>query len=83
MTKVRDLTRPIEGEEKKLKPIEFVMECKKDEWHINPECEPSEWENIELISREFNNDLDLMFAYDDYRSSGVLYLGHFNDGIVE
>ena len=82
MTKVRDLTSPIEGEEKKLKPIEFVLKCTFNSWSA-ANIKPSQWLNIELIARKLNNDLDLMFAYDSYRSSGVLYLGHFNDGVTE
>jgi hypothetical protein len=85
MTKVRDLTRPIEGEEKKLKPIEFVMECPQTKWRdCDSSLEPQDWEKIELIAEDYHNNLDLMFAFDDSdRAGGILYLGHFNDGVVE
>jgi hypothetical protein len=84
MTKVRDLTSQ-EGEEKKLKPIEFVMECPRNEWSdCDSSLKPEDWENIELIAKDYYNNLDLMFAFDDeYRGEGILYLGHFNDGVVE
>lgn len=68
--------------QKKLKPIEFVKQCSSYVWedkYINP----NEWENIVLITKNFTHEFDLMFAYDDENMpGGVLYLGHFNDGIV-
>lgn len=86
MTKVRDLTRP-NGEEKKLKPIEFVKEYRDKNsdgncWNLNPTQKTIFWKNIELIARGFDGDLDLMFAFDSNRSYGYLYLGYFNDGYV-
>jgi hypothetical protein len=41
------------------------------------------WGNIELICKDYGDGYDLMFAYNNKRSDGVAYLGHFNDGIVE
>jgi hypothetical protein len=44
---------------------------------------PHYYKNIELICKEYNEDLeDLMYAYDDERNAGGLYLGYFNDGVV-
>ncbi len=43
---------------------------------------PSVYKNIELISKSYINNLDLMFAYGDDRDFGYLYLGLFNDGVV-
>jgi hypothetical protein len=40
------------------------------------------WNNIELICKDYGDGCDLMFAYDNNRSDGIAYLGHFNDGIV-
>lgn len=58
--------------------IEFEFECIKSN--------PYDWDNIELICKNYeevgDNGTDLMFAYDVDRSLGVLFLGHFNDGIV-
>ena len=73
------------GEEPKTgkKPIEFIKACEADEWG-SPMSEPKHCGNIELISKKFTSEFDLMFAYDDDdRGCGVLYLGHFNDGVVE
>jgi hypothetical protein len=41
------------------------------------------WGNIELICKDYGDGYDLMFAYNNKRSDGIAYLGHFNDGIVE
>ena len=45
---------------------------------------PSYYKYIELICKNYALGFDLMFAYNDPngRSCGVLYIGHFNDGIV-
>jgi len=43
---------------------------------------PVSYRNIELIKRASSAGYyDLMLAYNDYRLSGTLYLGHYNDGI--
>lgn len=44
---------------------------------------PRSWKNIELITKNYDQQFDIMYAYDDSRQGGSLYLGHFNDGIVE
>lgn len=45
---------------------------------------PADWDNIELICKDYANGMDIMFAYDDadYREDGVLYIGYFNEGLV-
>jgi hypothetical protein len=45
---------------------------------------PSSYKYIELICKDYAHGFDLMFAYNDPngRSFGVLYIGHFNDGVV-
>jgi hypothetical protein len=45
---------------------------------------PSRYKYIELICKDYALGFDLMFAYDDPngRSFGVLYIGHFNNGVV-
>jgi hypothetical protein len=81
MTKVIILGE--QPEKKDLKPIQFVKYMN-SELKINSDPSKSKlWKNIELICRNYSSEgLDLMFAYDYNRSGGVLYLGHFNDGIV-
>lgn len=63
-----------------LKKIEFVRYLSGDIVKTDP-CKPSQWKNIELIKRGSGN-LDTMFAFDDSREDGLIYLGHFNDGVV-
>lgn len=71
------------GMDEPKKPIEFVKYINENNGGF--ECvgmKPSEFENIELIARNFKKDLDLMFVFNERRSGGCLFLGHFNDGIV-
>ena len=70
--------------EKKLNPIEFDVLLTEEGEVEAPTVSPSDWDNIELICRNYqNSDYDLMFAYDGTRSKGTAYLGSFNDGVVE
>ena len=45
----------------------------------------SAYEYVELICPKYNGVHDVMFAYDhpDDRATGCLYLGYWNEGIVE
>jgi hypothetical protein len=47
---------------------------------------PDIYKNIELVCRDYDDcqsgSMDLMFAYDDNRNYGCIYIGHFNDGVV-
>jgi len=80
MTKVIILGQ--EPENKELKPIEFVK-CLYSDLEFSSDCSPPKvWRNIELICKNYATKFDLMFAYDEDRSNGILYLGHFNDGVV-
>jgi hypothetical protein len=80
MTKVIVLgEQPIK---KELKPIEFVKYLDSDSEFGSNCTEPKDWKNIELICKNYFNKCDLMFAYDNDRQDGVLYIGTFNDGIV-
>ena len=78
--------------QKRLKPIEFrsLLNCvevnRSDEAIVKTSFgdEPSNFKYIELICRNYQAGLDLMFAYNDPEDrDGVLYIGHFNDGVVE
>ena len=80
-----------ENEPKKKKSIEFTAYIGKITSQVVREngslCAPATaYKNIELISRNYinatNRHEDLMFAYDDNRTDGQAYLGHWNDGIV-
>ena len=70
---------------RKGKPIEFT-DCLSVFKEIKPNSQkPSDFKYIELVSRFYSMDFDIMFAYNrpNFRQSGVLFLGHWNDGIVE
>lgn len=74
------------NKETKKKPIEFIKILRCDGTLEPSAFSPNYFSFIELIVRGYNScDLDLMFAYDSEkdRESGLLYLGHFNDGVVE
>lgn len=63
-------------------PIEFVKHLNSRHNWLN-ECRyPIEWNNIELITKSYQEGMDLMFAYDTNRPTGYLYLGYWNDGVV-
>jgi hypothetical protein len=81
MTKVIILGE--QPEKKELKPIEFVKYLTNDNDILNAYSTPDSYANIELICRNYNhNKHDLMFAFNEHRNGGCLYLGYFNDGIV-
>ena len=73
----------VTGETEEVKkPIEFKLVI--DSTNQLSECnaEPSEYKNVELISLGYTTEYDIIFAYHTERSSGSLYLGKWNDGIV-
>ena len=80
MTKVTIIgeATPIE----KKKPIQFVRVIHSNSLEIAT-IKPYEWDNIELICKNYGSGYDLMFAYHHKRDGGVAYLGYFNDGVVE
>ena len=49
------------------------------------EDSPKDYDFIDLICKNYLSGFDLMFAYNlaDKRELGVLYIGYFNDGVVE
>jgi len=78
-----------ESKEENKKPIEFVK-------HVNVAFDvglseagrkPSTYETIELVrGTESDSHYDLMYAYEGVRrhtGKGAIYLGHWNDGVVE
>ncbi len=70
-------------QKKKGKPIEFVKVLNVSGDFGIPCKKPSEWEVVELIAESYGIRYDLMFAYNEIRSAGCAYLGHWNDGYVE
>ena len=50
---------------------------------LNTAANPNQFAVIELISKTTQKDsFDLMYAYNNDRNGGYLYLGHWNDGVV-
>ena len=70
---------PIEEKEKKITFTYNVAVFNK--LQIS-EAEPTEFRNIELMAKNYLEGLDLMFAYNEERHNGLLYLGEWNDGLV-
>lgn len=68
-----------------LSPIEFTHYLQDDHVITSGDDKPSDFDRVELICLEYDGTRDLMFAYNyaDDRTGGTLYLGHFNDGVVE
>lgn len=82
MTKVTILGQEPK-EEKKLKPIEFVKFLDYDFKFKKGALEPRFCDNIKLICLDYSDGFDLMFGFKEDKRAGTLYLGHFNDGVVE
>ena len=81
-TKVTILGQEKEEAKKVLKPIEFCKSLTNSGGIEKASTPASRYKNIELIRRNLGG-FDLMFAYGTERDSGALYLGHFNDGVVD
>ena len=75
-------------DESAKKPIEFfsfINVANRDDVRAEMPSAPCSWKYIELICKNYTSSLDLMFAYNhaDRRSSGVLMIGRWNDGVVK
>lgn len=68
-------------ETEKLKPIELIYLLNNYGLFAKSITDASNYKNLELITKG-RYKYDIIFAYDDDRNSGILYLGHWNDGIV-
>lgn len=71
----------------KKKSIEFVYSWNdKMTERLHAVSKPSSFKHVVLIAKDFSSDdnksYDLIFAYDTSKSAGILYLGHWNDGVV-
>lgn len=76
------------GEEPKgKKKIEFTFAIDPNGTITNKGAlDPMHYANLELVRSDYgainNAPFDLMFACDNNRSEGILYLGNWNDGVV-
>lgn len=79
-----ELPMPVEK-----KPIEFfslIGLIDSDDAEVNVvTSKPHHWNYIELISKNYSPNLDLLFAYNDAddRGEGILIIGRWNDGVVK
>ena len=72
-------------EEKKGKPIEFIkfVDESSGETATSNHVKPKDWDNVSLLCKS-GDGFDMMFAWDsDDPDTGCVYLGHWNDGIVD
>ena len=71
------------------KPIEFFTRLnilESDDVKVeSADTKPYEWNYIELICKNYTINLDLIFVYEnaDDRSSGILMIGRWNDGVAK
>ena len=78
MTKFIDTTK--REETKYKKPTEFVKEIFYDMTTENSIDDPSDWDHVELVSRD-DTGFDIMLGYDNGNKSNCThFLGHWNDG---
>ena len=69
--------------QKEPKKIEFIKFIGFDHKLSKASSFPKNYNNVELICKNYRNtEFDLMFAYDNIRNDGLLYIGHFKDGVV-
>ena len=78
------------GELEPKKPIQFLRGLLSDGQISDVHTDaPEDFNFIELIARNYgtfgNKSFDLFFCYDNpnERNLGVLYLGNWNDGVIE
>lgn len=68
--------------QKKLKHIELCKKWAGINMILDGHDNVKEFSNIELISRGYFLDYDLIFCYNNDRSTGVIYIGNWNDGVA-
>ena len=80
MTKISIFKSENSSCKKQSKQIELVKKCAHELWEATAQT-ASEQEEIVLLEKTYTGRLDLMWCKN---SSGiwVLYLGHWNDGVV-
>lgn len=78
---LKDLNQKDTKSDKKC--IEFVKELLNGFEFYKAVGKPKGWDNVVLLSSDYEK-FDLIWAYDNNNNNdGLLYLGHWNDGVVE
>lgn len=83
MTKVSVFgQQPVET--KYLKKIEFVKYVDNSgELRVSTRSQrPSVWQNVQLFDKAKFSKYDIIIAWDDNTEAKVIFLGHWNDGVV-
>lgn len=80
MTKIVNLFGP-QLESPVKKPIEFVKALSSEGFVSGSSSKPENWKNISLLIQD-GGQYEVMLAWDDSPNDGVVYLGHWNDGVV-
>lgn len=74
---------PFEPEKSRIEFIKGIAFTEDKASSREPLINPDGWKNVILLAKDYaRTGKDLMFAYDNIPKQGMLYLGHFNDGIV-
>ena len=74
-----------EPEQKELKPIQFIQTLEVDGKGISTITKAKDCKEIILLARNYKNtEMDLFFIPKfNNNNENQLYLGYFNDGVVE
>ncbi len=66
----------------KGKPIEFIKYMTRDGKLTKASYKPNDWINVQLL-RKGQQDYDLIIAWDEEDKEVFVYLGNWNEGVVE
>lgn len=69
--------------EKKQHPIRLVKFLREDHVWKDTKDKASSFKNIELVCMDYADGWSLMLAYQDNRNEAILFLGYFNDGVID
>lgn len=87
MTKLIEIGKNQNNQTKVPIVFDYVMDMPPPnaETFIKSDYIPSYFKYIELVCRDYFDCKDLMFAYDDpeVRSEGFLFVGNWNDGVID
>lgn len=67
---------------KKQNAIRLVKYLREDHVWKDTKDKASNFQTVELLCEDYADGWSLLFAYNDDRDKGILFLGFFNDGIV-
>lgn len=68
------------------KPIKLISSwCHPREIGFDLGTNPCEYNYVELVAKDYFTEFDLIFCYNNpnRRGNGCLFIGHWNDGVVQ